>query len=104
MMLAWLNLKEPLINQADLKEGIINNRFSKEIKRRGTRLTLILSLLSEVNRIRQNKFEEFVKFLNGDPNTIDKRFFIATANIVGGASFQVQVIQNLIGVCFQQHS
>ena len=80
-------LMEKLENVQDIL-GIIHDydtmiAYLTRRKGTGTRLTLIHSILSNLNRERQNKYEEFVKFVNRDLSANNNNnFFVRTTNIV----------------------
>ncbi|MFZ0555553.1 MAG: CHAD domain-containing protein [Nitrososphaeraceae archaeon] len=79
-------LMEKLENVQDML-GIIHDydtmiAYLTQRKGTGTRLTLIHSILSNLNRERQNKYEEFVKFVNGDLSANNNNFLVRTTNIV----------------------
>lgn len=56
--------------------------YLKRHKGRGTRSTLIHSLLAKVSRERQNKYEEFVKSVTGDLSSYNNDFFIRTTDLL----------------------
>ena len=79
-------LMEKLENVQDML-GIIHDydtmiAYLTRRKGTGTRLTLIHSILSNLNRERQNKYEEFVKFVNRDFSANNNNFFVRTTKIV----------------------
>jgi CHAD domain-containing protein len=79
-------LTEKLEKVQDLL-GIIHDydtiiAFLKRRKGRGTRSTLVHSILAKLNRERQNKYEEFVKFVKGDLSADNYNFFITTTNVM----------------------
>ena len=56
--------------------------YLKRHKGRGTRSTLIHSLLAKVSRERQNKYEEFVKSVTRDLSSYSNDFFIRTTDVL----------------------
>lgn len=79
-------LMEKLENVQDLL-GIIHDydtmiAYLKQRKGTGTRSTLVHSILAKINQERQNKYKEFVKFVNGDPSADKNNFFIRTTDIM----------------------
>ncbi|MGA7369998.1 MAG: CHAD domain-containing protein [Nitrososphaeraceae archaeon] len=79
-------LMEKLENVQD-SLGVIHDydmivAYLKRHKGKGTRSTLIHSILMKVNRERHNKYKEFVKFVNGDFSTYYNDFFIRTADVL----------------------
>ena len=79
-------LMEKLEKVQDLL-GIIHDydtmiAFLKRRKGRGTRSTLVHSILAKLNRERQNKYEEFVKFVKGDFSADNNNFFIRTTSVM----------------------
>lgn len=78
-------LMEKLEKVQDLL-GIIHDydtiiAFLKRRKGRGTRSTLVHSILTKLNRERQNKYEEFVKFVKGDLSADSNNFFIRATSV-----------------------
>jgi CHAD domain-containing protein len=79
-------LSEKLEKVQDLL-GIIHDydtiiAFLKRRKGRGTRSALVYSILAKLNQVRQNKYEEFVKFVKGDLSADNYNFFITTTNVM----------------------
>ena len=79
-------LMEKLENLQD-KLGIIHDydtmiAYLNRRKGKGIRSTLIQSILTKIGRERQNKYEEFVKFVNGDLSADNNHFFIRTLNAI----------------------
>ncbi|MGH9978405.1 MAG: CHAD domain-containing protein [Nitrososphaeraceae archaeon] len=79
-------LMEKLEKVQDLL-GIIHDydtiiAFLKRRKGRGTRSTLVHSILTKLNRERQNKYEEFVKFVKGDLSADSNNFFIRATSVM----------------------
>lgn len=79
-------LMEKLENVQDLL-GIIHDydtmiAYLKRRKGTGTRSTLVHSILAKINQERQNKYKEFVKFVNDDPSADKNNFFIRTTDIM----------------------
>ncbi|HZD35445.1 MAG TPA: CHAD domain-containing protein, partial [Nitrososphaeraceae archaeon] len=56
--------------------------YLKRHKGRGTRSTLLHSLLAKVSRERQNKYEEFVKSVTRDLSSYSNDFFIRTTDVL----------------------
>jgi hypothetical protein len=56
--------------------------FLKRRKGRGTRSTLVHSILAKLNRERLSQYEEFVKFVKGDLSADNYNFFITTTNVM----------------------
>ena len=79
-------LMEKLENVQDIL-GIIHDydtmiAYLNRRKGRGIRSTQIQSILTKIGRERQNKYEEFVKFVNGDLSADNNHFFIRTLNAI----------------------
>ena len=79
-------LMEKLEKVQDLL-GIIHDydtmiAFLKRRKGRGTRSTLVHSILAKLNQERQNKYEEFVKFVKGDLSLGNNNLFIRTTSVM----------------------
>jgi CHAD domain-containing protein len=79
-------LMEKLENVQDIL-GIIHDHdttiaYLKQHKGTRTRSTQIHSVLKKINLERQNKYEEFVKFVNGDISLNSNSFFIRTTNVI----------------------
>jgi CHAD domain-containing protein len=66
-----------VIHDYDMIVAYLNRR-----KSRGTRSTLIPSILAKISQERQNKYEEFVKFVNGDLSTYNNDFFIKMTDVL----------------------
>lgn len=66
-----------VIHDYDMIVAYLNRR-----KSRGTRSTLIPSILAKISQERQNKYQEFVKFVNGDLSTYNNDFFIKMTDIL----------------------
>ena len=80
------NLMEKLEDVQDLL-GIIHDydtmiAYLKRRKGTVTRLTLVHSVLAKNSRERQNRYEEFVKFVKGDFSVNNNNFFIRTTNVM----------------------
>lgn len=56
--------------------------YLKRHKGKGNRSTVVSSILAKINQQRQNKYEEFVRFVNGDLSGDNNNFFIRTANVL----------------------
>jgi CHAD domain-containing protein len=65
-----------IIHDYDTIIAYLNRR-----KRTGSRSTQINLILAKINRERQNKYEEFLKFLNGDLAADNSNFLIRTTDI-----------------------
>jgi CHAD domain-containing protein len=65
-----------IIHDYDTIIAYLNRR-----KRTGSRSTQIHLILAKINRERQNKYEEFLKFLNGDLAADNSNFLIRTTDI-----------------------
>jgi H2-forming N5,N10-methylenetetrahydromethanopterin dehydrogenase-like enzyme len=79
-------LMEKLENVQDIL-GIIHDHdttiaYLKQHKGTRTRSTQIHSVLKKINLERQNKYEEFVKFVNGDISLNSNSIFIRTTNVI----------------------
>lgn len=79
-------LMEKLENVQDLL-GIIHDHdttiaYLKGHKGTRTRSSQIHSVLTNINQERQNKYKEFVKFVNGDISVDSNKFFIRTTNVI----------------------
>lgn len=79
-------LMEKLENVQDFL-GVIHDydvivAYLKRHRGKGTRSTLIHSILVKITRERQNKYEEFVIFVNGDLSTYNNDFFIRMADVL----------------------
>jgi CHAD domain-containing protein len=79
-------LMEKLENVQDFL-GVIHDydmivAYLKRHRGKGTRSTLIHSILAKITQERQNKYEEFVKFVNGDLSTYNNDFFIRMADVL----------------------
>ncbi|MGI0043718.1 MAG: CHAD domain-containing protein, partial [Nitrososphaeraceae archaeon] len=79
-------LMEKLENVQDIL-GIIHDHditiaYLKRHKGTRNRSTQIHSILTKIYRERQNKYEEFVKFVNGDISINSNSFFIRTTNAI----------------------
>lgn len=79
-------LIEKLENVQDIL-GIIHDydtmiAYLRRRKGTGARSTLVYSILAKLNRERQNKYEEFVKFANGDLSADNNNFFIIAPNVM----------------------
>ena len=79
-------LMEKLEKVQDLL-GIIHDydtmiAFLKRRKGRGTRSTLVHSILAKLNQERQNKYEEFVKFVKGDLSLGNNNLFIRMTSVM----------------------
>lgn len=66
-----------IIHDYDTMIAYLNRR-----KRTGSTSTLIHSILAKINRERQNTYEEFVKFVNGDHPADKGNFFITTTDVI----------------------
>ncbi|MPZ05304.1 MAG: CHAD domain-containing protein [Nitrososphaeraceae archaeon] len=79
-------LMEKLENVQDIL-GIIHDHdttiaYLKRHKGTRTRSTQIHSILTKINRERQNKYEEFVKFVNRDMSVDSNSFFTRITNVI----------------------
>jgi CHAD domain-containing protein len=66
-----------VIHDYDTMIAYLNGR-----KRTESRSTLVHSILAKINRERQSKYEEFVKFVNGDLFADNTIFFIRTTSVM----------------------
>lgn len=56
--------------------------YLKRHKGKGTRSSVVSSILTRINQQRQSKYEEFVRFVNGDLSGDNNNFFIRTADVL----------------------
>lgn len=66
-----------IIHDYDTMIAYLNRR-----KRKGGRSILIHSILANLRHERQNKYEEFIKFVKDDLSTGNSNFFVRTTNVI----------------------